>query len=66
LLQAEFVSPKLDRKVKINGELKPGAKATTRVATFEVLLDADRDASKRIFFDSNIDIAKDGRTYDTK
>jgi hypothetical protein len=61
-----MVSSKLDRKVTVNGKLTPGAKPTIRKFNVVVLLDADKDPNNKVTLDSDIDLLKDGRSYDTK
>jgi len=52
--------------VTATGKLSPGAKATARDLSVVVLLDADKDPNNKVTVDSNIDLLKDGRSYDTK
>ncbi|XP_059491190.1 apolipophorins [Neocloeon triangulifer] len=65
-IDSTFNSQKLNRKVVVTGKLAPGAKATVRELSVNVLLDADKNPSNKVSIDSSLDLNKDGRSYDTK
>jgi hypothetical protein len=65
-VDATLVANKINRKVTVAGKLTPGSKPTVRDLSFVVLLDADKDPENKVVINSNIDLLKDGRSYDTK